>query len=144
MSARSPHELVAMGDSDQTIAGTEDDIRGRTVVDAGGEELGRVDDFLVDEGEGRVRFLVVESGGFLGIGADQTYIPVEAIAEVGDVVRIDRSRDVVAAAPRYDPDVVSEESFSDRAYGYFGLTPYWMPGYAGSPYPRVAPGFRPI
>jgi len=40
--------------------------RGRTVVDRHRDEVGRVEDLLVDERENRVRFLRVGEGGFLG------------------------------------------------------------------------------
>jgi hypothetical protein len=40
---------------------------GHAVVDAGGSELGRIVDLLVD-GQGRVRAVVVDIGGFMGLG----------------------------------------------------------------------------
>lgn len=47
------------------------DIRGRRVTDSAGQEIGKVDDLMVDERERRVRFLEVSSGGLLGIGENQ-------------------------------------------------------------------------
>ena len=40
---------------------------GHAVVDAVGAELGRIVDLLVD-GQGRVRAVVVDVGGFMGVG----------------------------------------------------------------------------
>ena len=40
---------------------------GHAVVDVGGSELGRIVDLLVD-GQGRVRAVVVDIGGFMGLG----------------------------------------------------------------------------
>ena len=40
---------------------------GHAVVDAGGSELGRIVDLLAD-GQGRVRAVVVDIGGFMGLG----------------------------------------------------------------------------
>jgi sporulation protein YlmC with PRC-barrel domain len=65
-----PHEtkatLVRLSDTELTMADGADDIRGRDVVDISGEELGEVDDLLIDDGERKVRFLEVASGGFPG------------------------------------------------------------------------------
>ncbi|HYE48172.1 MAG TPA: PRC-barrel domain-containing protein [Azospirillaceae bacterium] len=41
---------------------------GRTVVGAGGEEIGEVNDIVLDPQTGQARQLVISSGGFLGIG----------------------------------------------------------------------------
>ena len=57
--------------------------------------------------ERRVRFLDVASGGFLGIGQDMTLIPVDAITAITeDEVRIGQTRENVADAPAYDPELV--------------------------------------
>ncbi|MEU1250076.1 PRC-barrel domain-containing protein [Micromonospora arida] len=60
--------LVKLGDSGQTIAAAEQDVRGRHVLDVDGDDLGKVDDLLIDRDERKVRFLRVEHGGVLGIG----------------------------------------------------------------------------
>ena len=52
--------------------GPEADIRGRTVIDSDGAEVGTVDDLLIDEEEDRVRFLRIGSGGILGMGRRTT------------------------------------------------------------------------
>lgn len=61
--------LHMLGDTDLTVADPRADVRGRNVVDAEGEDIGKVDDLLVDDSEAKVRMLRVEHGGFLGIGA---------------------------------------------------------------------------
>ena len=74
-----------------------------------GEELGKVDDLLIDEREQKVRFLEVTSGGFLGLGATKFLLPVDAITRLtDDSVYINQSRESVAGAPRYDPTLVEE------------------------------------
>lgn len=60
--------LYRLGETDQTVADPAADVRGRTVVDRHGEEVGRVDDLLVDDRENRVRFPRVGERGLLGIG----------------------------------------------------------------------------
>jgi sporulation protein YlmC with PRC-barrel domain len=127
--------LVRLSDTDLTLADRAEDIRGRKALDMAGEELGEVDDLLIDDQEYKVRFLEVASGGFLGLGATKFLIPVEAIRRITeDAVYISQSRERVAGAPRYDPTLVDERYVSD-VYGHYGYPPYWGPDYRYPPYP---------
>ena len=127
--------LVRLSDTDLTVADRAEDIRGRNVLDMAGEELGEVDDLLVDEREHKVRFLQVSSGGFLGLGARKFLIPVDAIMRITeDAVYISQSRERVASAPNYDPTLV-DERYLGEVYGYYGYPPYWGPDYRYPPYP---------
>ena len=129
------HNLIQLGDSELALTRAAEDVRGRKVVDADGQELGQVDELLIDERERKVRFLRVTSGGFLGLGATKFLIPVEAISRVrGDAVHIDQTADRVAAGPAYEPDLVDEE-FVENLYDHYGYRPYWAAGYTYPPYP---------
>ena len=123
-------ELVKLGDTGQAVPDKHDDIRGYTVRAGDDEEIGKVEELLIDVEEEKVRFLIVASGGFLGIGKDKTFIPVEAVSIVLDrEVLIDRTRELIAGAPAYDPDLTDARSYYEDVYGYYGLSPYWSPGY---------------
>jgi hypothetical protein len=67
-----------LSDTGSTITPAADDIRGRTVKDKDGDAIGNVHDLLIDDGERKVRFLLVEHGGFLGFGRTNSFIPVDA------------------------------------------------------------------
>lgn len=128
--------LYRLSDSDLTLSSTAEDVRGRKVLDAAGEEVGEVDDLLVDEGERKVRYLRVASGGFLGIGETKFLIPVDAVTRVTDrAVHIDQARDRVAGAPRYDPQLTLDKQQLGELSGYYGTNPYWGPGYTYPAYP---------
>lgn len=125
-----------LSDTDLTLADPAEDITGRTVIAASGEDIGKVDDLMIDDREKKVRFIRVASGGLLGLGQTKFLIPVDAITRVTDQnVFVDRSRDQVAAAPAYDPDLVNEEYF-EHLYRHYGYAPYWTAGYMypGFPY----------
>lgn len=129
-------KLVRLSDTDQTVANEDEDVRGRSVKDRSGEDVGKVDDLLVDPSEGKVRFLIVASGGFLGIGEDKSFIPVDAVTRVGaDEVHIDQTREHVAGAPAYDPDLINDRAYNESVFGYYEYAPYWLPGYAYPGYP---------
>lgn len=45
-----------------------EELLGKTVVGSDGEEIGEVEDVIMDAASGKARQLVISSGGFLGIG----------------------------------------------------------------------------
>ena len=49
--------------------------------------------------------------------------------------RTGRLHDHVAAAPGYDPDLVSDRTYHGSIYGYYGYAPYWSAGYGYPPFP---------
>jgi hypothetical protein len=117
--------LSRLGDNDRTIASSDEDIRGRMVKDKDGLDVGKVEGLLVDDVERKVRFMEVGSGGFLGLGQSKSFIPVDAITGMtADEVHISHTRKHVAGAPRYDPDLVKDDS-----HFFFSLYPYY--GYMG-------------
>ncbi|MGH7510684.1 MAG: PRC-barrel domain-containing protein [Gemmatimonadales bacterium] len=130
--------LHRLKDSDLKLADPAADIRGRKVIDVSGEEIGKVDDLLIDDEERKVRFLEVASGGVLGIGETKFLMPVEAVAQItSDEVAINHSRTRVAGAPRYDPNLMERPHLKD-IYGYYGYsTPFWIPGYNYPRYPYL-------
>jgi len=128
--------LERLGETNLTVADPRADVRERKVIDAAGDEVGKVDDLLIDDSEARVRMLRVEHGGFLGIGADHYLVPVDAIASVtGDSVRIDRDRSRMTDVPGYDPEVTDEPTYYGDVYGWWGYPAYWTPGYGYPRYP---------
>jgi len=135
--SHTPHNLLKLSDTDMTLASAAEDIRGRQVVDTNGEEVGTVDDLMIDDAEQRVRFLRVASGGFLGMGAQKFLIPVDAIKQIKDErVIVNHDRDKIASSPAYDPDVV-DERYYENVYGYYGYMPFWGAGYMHPGYPHL-------
>jgi sporulation protein YlmC with PRC-barrel domain len=138
--------LVRLSDTELTIVNPAEDIRDRTVVDRDGEDIGEVEDLLIDAHEKRVRLLEVASGGFLGLGKTKILLPVEAITRISDdTVYVNQTRQYIAGAPHYDPDLIHQEAGEKGYYGergyyndvyqYYGYPPYWTPGAVYPPYP---------
>ncbi len=112
--------LSKLSDTNMTVKTTDEDIRGRNVKDKDGDDVGKVDDLLIDDRDQKVRFMQVESGGFLGLGETKSFIPVDAITRITeDDVFINQSRAHVAGAPRYDPGL-AEQDYYRNVYGYYG------------------------
>ncbi|MFI7577806.1 PRC-barrel domain-containing protein [Micromonospora sp. NPDC049497] len=136
MNRQSPIALTRLSDSGQVLADPARDIRGRKVRDRDGNDLGKVDDLLVDGQQHKVRMLRVEHGGILGLGATHSFILVDAVTNISDdTVWVSESRDRASDAPRYDPDLVDESEYYESLYGYYGYPPYWGAGYVYPSYP---------
>jgi sporulation protein YlmC with PRC-barrel domain len=132
------HLLLHLNESGLTVADDNADIRGRKVFDAAGEEIGKVEDLVIDKDEHRVRFLQLGAGGFLGIGEHRFLIPVDAVTRLSpEAVYVSRTREHVASGPVYDPDLVRDDSGLnyEGIYAYYGIPPFWMAGYQYPTYP---------
>jgi len=126
--------LIRLSNTNLQLADPAQDFRGHRVVDKNGKDIGEVDDLILDRVEAKVRFLEVASGDLFGFGHAKALIPVEAITHISDkVVSIDQTRQHVAAAPRYDPDLipqrVEDQGYVRAMYRHYGVLPYWRPGY---------------
>jgi sporulation protein YlmC with PRC-barrel domain len=80
-------------------------VLGRMVHDSSGAQVGRVVDVVV-EPSGLPRAIVVDTGGFMGVGARRVavawqFVHVPPPASKDDTINIDLSDDQVKSAPEY-------------------------------------------
>ncbi|MFZ5781444.1 MAG: PRC-barrel domain-containing protein [Pseudomonadota bacterium] len=84
-----------------------DEVTGTEVRNAKDEWLGTIDDVVLDPQSGNVGFVVLERGGFLGMGEDHVAVPWKALKATRDlnafVLNVDEQ--VMENAPTVDPDV---------------------------------------
>ena len=126
--------LVKLSNTNLEVTDPAQDVRGYRVVGKDGQDLGEVDDLILDRVETNVRFLEVASGDFFGLGSAKALIPVDAVTRISDkAVYINQTRQHVAAAPHYDPDLivqdVGDQGYVGDIYRHYGFLPYWQPGY---------------
>jgi hypothetical protein len=88
----------------QTILPSENvhSVLGKEVRNGAGENLGRIVDVLIDQG-GQVRAVVIDFGGFLGVGARRLVVDSTALHPGPDTIMADITRDQARAAPEYKP-----------------------------------------
>lgn len=130
--------LSKIRDIGETVANSDEDVRGRKVYDTLGEKVGTVDALMVDDDHSKVRFLRVKHGGFKHLGGTHLLIPVDAITSIThDAVTIDRDGDHLKGAPIYDPALMStyNDGYWGGLYNYYGYAPYWGVGYTYPRYP---------
>ncbi|MDQ2756382.1 MAG: PRC-barrel domain-containing protein [Actinomycetota bacterium] len=130
MSAQDKHTLIKLSESQGAVADLADDLRGRKVKDEEGNDIGTVVDLLLDVRDRKVRFLLVDHGGFLGFVRKRSFLPVDAITEITEHdVRINHSRDHVVQSPPYHPDLTFDRDYHNAVYGHYGYKAYWQPDY---------------
>jgi sporulation protein YlmC with PRC-barrel domain len=89
---------------------------GMKVEDSAGHRVGEVADLIVDAGEGKVRYAVVDAGGFLGLGEHRTALPIASVRASLDKDRIvvDASREELKKYPSYPPG--ARHDWNDAAF----------------------------
>ncbi len=136
------HDILKLSDTKLTLSSPGEDIRGRKAVDSLGEELGNVDELMIDANERKVRFIRISSGGFLGMGKTHFLIPVDAISWIdAKIVHINHDRSKFVGAPKYNPDMV-DRAYLDSIYGYYDYSPFWGTTYRYPAYPSYSLGNR--
>jgi uncharacterized protein (TIGR02271 family) len=94
------------------------DWRGRTVVDSGGQKIGKLDEVYLDDETGRIEWALVNTGLF---GTKSSFVPLAGAAPAGQDVRVPFTQDQVKDAPRIDPDGELSQDEEAQLYGHYGL-----------------------
>ena len=105
-------------------------LTGDKVVNTAGEDLGKIQDVMIDTPTGRVAYAVLSFGGFLGMGDKLFAIPWDRLSLDEEnkrfVLNIDRAK--LEMAPGFDKDNwpdMADPSWGSRIYSYYGSHPYW-------------------
>jgi sporulation protein YlmC with PRC-barrel domain len=104
---------------------------GDRVVNSRGEELGKLEELMIDLDNGCVGYAVLSFGGVLGIGDKLFAIPWDAMRLDTDrkVLVLDVDRERLEDAPGFDkdnwPQTVNREWMLE-VYRFYGSQPYWQ------------------
>jgi len=80
-----PSAMEEAPDTSPMTVTSAEEMLGRDVIGSDGEELGEVEDVIIDPTSGQARQLVISSGGFLGIGEKQIAVDfTQAKVQRGD------------------------------------------------------------
>jgi sporulation protein YlmC with PRC-barrel domain len=108
-------------------------LAGDRVRNSAGDDLGKIEEIMIDVPTGRVAYAVLSFGGFLGMGSKLFAIPWEALTlderEHEFILNVDKQR--LENAPGFDKDSwpdMADPSFGKEIYGYYGYEPYWDEG----------------
>jgi sporulation protein YlmC with PRC-barrel domain len=106
-------------------------VRGTSVYNSAGDNLGSIDDLMIGKRDGRVAYAVLSFGGFLGIGEKYTPLPWHALTYDEDKggYNIGLTNDQLRNAPAYSRDELStfgadeEDQRVTTYYGGLGYPP---------------------
>ena len=107
-----------------------DTLQGDKVVNGSNEDLGTIEDIMIDVQRGRVAYAVMSCGGFLGMGDKLFAIPWNALTLDANrhcfVLDADRAR--FEKAPGFDKDhwpSMADNSWATQVHDFYGVRPYW-------------------
>jgi sporulation protein YlmC with PRC-barrel domain len=105
-------------------------LAGDSVRNGAGEDLGKVDELMIDIPSGRIAYAVLSFGGFLGMGNKLFAVPWNALRVDEDehcfILDIDKS--TLEAAPGFDKDNwpdMADNVWGSEIFRYYNTTPYW-------------------
>lgn len=105
-------------------------ILGARVINAEHEDLGKIEDLVLDTRTNRVAYAILSLGGILGLGEEHFAIPWEAfsfdLSEKRAVLNIDKDR--FKNAPSFDKDKwpdMADTAWATKLHNHYGYRPYW-------------------
>jgi len=103
---------------------------GDDVRNSAGEDLGKIEDFMIDLDSGRIAYAVLSFGGFLGMGDKLFAIPWQSLEVDLDekCFRFDVDKETLEKAPGFDKDnwpETQDYEIVTTVYDYYGVdNPY--------------------
>jgi sporulation protein YlmC with PRC-barrel domain len=101
---------------------------GDPVRNSAGEDLGKIEEIMLDIPSGRIAYAVLSFGGFLGIGDKLFAVPWSSLrideTEHQFILNVDRK--TLENAPGFDKDNwpdMGDPAFESSVYGHFGGAP---------------------
>lgn len=124
------------------------DAVGMDVHNAKNENLGDIEDLMIDVNSGRVGYAVLSFGGVLGIGDKLFAVPWQALSLHPDkkMFVLNLEKDRLKTAPGFDkknwPDM-TDLAWSKDVHTFYGSDPNWIYGYSGGTDTKATGGWGP-
>ena len=105
-------------------------LSGDPVRNPRGEDLGKVEDLMIDLEAGRIAYAVLSFGGVFGVGDKLFAVPWKAMTVDTDrhCFLLDVPKERLKNAPGFDkdnwPDITDAE-WGTRVSSFYGTKPYW-------------------
>lgn len=107
------------------------DLTGKAVKNTAGEDLGKLEEIVIDPSSGRIIYGVLSFGGFLGLGDKLFAVPWSSFS-IGDDFKyftFDVSKDVLKNAQGFDkaqwPNFADQRWATDT-HKFYQQSPYWV------------------
>jgi len=106
-------------------------VTGDSVVNRKNEDLGKIEEIMLDPTSGRIAYAVLSFGGFLGMGDKLFAIPWSAL-ELDTINKrfiLDTPKQKLETAPGFDKDNwpdMADRAWGESVYTHYGQRPYWL------------------
>ncbi|MCA9954576.1 MAG: PRC-barrel domain-containing protein [Ardenticatenaceae bacterium] len=102
-------------------------LKGTDVVNKVGENLGELEEIMLDLRNGRVAYAVLSFGGFMGLGDKLFAIPWKALSvdEEHEQIVLNVEKEVLEDAPGFDKDnwpQTATSAWLDNVYSHYGFS----------------------
>lgn len=126
-----PHAAIADPTAFSGLAVKTDNIIGTKVVNRQNEDLGNVEEVVIDVFNGRIAYLVLSFGGFLGMGEKLYAVPWKALHydHESKVYVLNVTRGQIELAPGFEKETwpeFTDERWNRHVHDYYALPPFWM------------------
>jgi uncharacterized protein (TIGR02271 family) len=103
-----------------TMANTRtiDQCIGRTLFDADGDRIGKIQDVYLDDQTGQPEWFAVSTGWF---GSRISFVPIQGASSEDDDLAVPYSKNQVKEAPNAEPDGRLTQEEEARLYSHYGL-----------------------
>jgi uncharacterized protein YrrD len=95
-------------------------------IQATDDEIGHVEDFILDDKSWMLRYIVVDTRNWLP--GKKVIIPPKWVTRIewdDRLLHVDVSRDMVKNGPKFDPGAAVNREYEARLYDYYGRPKYW-------------------
>jgi sporulation protein YlmC with PRC-barrel domain len=105
-------------------------ITGDEVRNPEGDDLGKIEEVMLDMGSGRISYAVLSFGGVMGLGDKLFAIPWSALELDPDnrCFVLDVEKEKLENAPGFDKDnwpSFADNTWATQIHSYYGSRPYW-------------------
>jgi len=95
------------------------------------ENLGTIEDFMLDLRTGKVAYAVLKFGGFLGMGDKLFAVPWAAMTldMINHEFILNVPKERLKQAPGFDKDQwpdIGDRTWQQDVFGFYNVTPYWQ------------------
>jgi len=103
-------------------------LEGDSVRNSAGDNLGKVDEIMIDIPSGQIAYAVLSFGGVLGMGDKLFAVPWSALRVDEDkkCLILDVSKSTLETAPGFDKNNWPDNTtWGSEVYSHYGANPYW-------------------
>jgi sporulation protein YlmC with PRC-barrel domain len=128
-----PQAGVTQQQPDQMESGqmmTAEKLKGMEVVSQKGEGIGEIEEVMIDQQSGEVKFVIISIGGILGMGGEEVAAPLSAFQISDEQARLTVDQSKLENVPQQKAEVTDSDYLLDLETHY-GVAPAWEKGDRG-------------